>query len=113
MARFYANENFPRQIIVVLRSMGHDVLTAVEAGKANQGIPDNDVVVFAKENGRAILTINRRDFIGIHAKYSDHAGIVVCTQDPDTSGQAARINEAVASFQSLRGLLIRVNRPSR
>ncbi len=40
MARFYIDENFPRPVIAFLRAMGHDVLTAQEAGNANLGIPD-------------------------------------------------------------------------
>ena len=31
MARLYANENFPRQVVAALRANGHDVLTTVEA----------------------------------------------------------------------------------
>jgi predicted nuclease of predicted toxin-antitoxin system len=110
LARFYANENFPRQVTQVLRSLGHEVLTVFEAGKANQRIPDDEVLVFATLNDRAVLTINRHDFIGIHARNPNHAGIVVCTQDADTTGQASRIHEAVIPFASLHGRLIRVNR---
>lgn len=32
MARLYANENFPLPVVEVLRRLGHDVLTAGEAG---------------------------------------------------------------------------------
>jgi hypothetical protein len=31
MARLYANENFPWQVVAGLRASGHDVLTTVEA----------------------------------------------------------------------------------
>jgi len=34
MARLYANENFPLQVVEELRRAGHDVLTTREAGKA-------------------------------------------------------------------------------
>lgn len=40
MASFYADEQFPFQVVVLLRKLGHDVLTVQEAGKANQRIPD-------------------------------------------------------------------------
>jgi hypothetical protein len=40
MSRFYSNENLPLEIVKSLRKFGHDVLTSVEAGQANQGIPD-------------------------------------------------------------------------
>ncbi len=41
MARLYADEQFPRETVLILRTLGHDVLTVQEAGKANQKIPDN------------------------------------------------------------------------
>lgn len=47
MARIYANENFYRPVVAKLREFGHDVLTTLEAGKANQKIPDEEVLLFA------------------------------------------------------------------
>ena len=35
MARFYTNENVPAQVVVELRRLGHDVVTSLDAGKAN------------------------------------------------------------------------------
>ncbi|WP_445305545.1 DUF5615 family PIN-like protein [Microcoleus sp. herbarium2] len=35
MARFYTDENFPLAVVELLRALGHDVLTAREAGNAN------------------------------------------------------------------------------
>ena len=113
MARFYADENFPRQVVYALRGFGHDVLTASESGKANQRIPDPEVLDFSTQRERALLTINRRQFIRLHEIYPDHAGIIVCTQDEDSHGQATRILEVVLPFASLQGQLIRVNRPPR
>ena len=111
MARFYADENFPRQVVDALRELGHDILTVSEAGNANQRIPDPEVLAFATQLERALLTIDRRDFVHLHEIQRDHAGIIVCTQDMDTKGQAARIHEAVLPLTSLQGRLIRVNRP--
>lgn len=47
MARLYADEMFPRKVSELLRTMGHDVLTVQEAGNANLGIPDDEVLAFA------------------------------------------------------------------
>lgn len=47
MAAFYTDENFPLGAVEALRSWGHDVLTAIEAGQANQAIPDTTVLHFA------------------------------------------------------------------
>ena len=35
MARLYADEQFPRIVVKLLRELGHDILTVQEAGKAN------------------------------------------------------------------------------
>lgn len=95
MASFYANENFPIGVVHYLREMGHEVLTSQEAGNANQRIPDEDVLAFAAKAGRILLTLNRRDFIELHEKAPNHAGIVVCTQNTDLREQSEQIDEAV------------------
>jgi predicted nuclease of predicted toxin-antitoxin system len=112
MARIYADEHFPRIVSEFLRTAGHDVLTVQEAGKAGLGIPDPEVLEFAANNDRAILTLNRFDFIGLHKQQPNHAGIIVCTDDKDRNRLAIRINEAISMEETLRGKLIRVNRPS-
>lgn len=110
MASFYTNENFPVRIAQYLREMGHDVLTSYEAGKANQRIPDDEVLDFAAKAGRIVLTLNRRDFIVMHEKAPDHAGIIVCTQNSNSREQAAQIDSVVQEMEDLRGKLLRVNR---
>lgn len=111
MASFYADENFPRRTVEALRVLDHDVLTTQDAGNAGQALPDHEVLDFAARAGRAVLTLNRRDFIRLHKRGIPHAGIVVCTEDPDWVRQAARIHDAVTSLPSLAGHLIRVNQP--
>ena len=111
MARLYANENFPLPVVVELRQLGHDVLTIHETGKAGQSTLDEAVLTFASAEGRAVLTLNRKHFIHLHARQPDHAGIVVCTFDPDFVGQANRIHVAIETQPQLSGQLLRINRP--
>ena len=111
MARFYSNENFPLLAVVKLREFGHEVLTAFDAGNANQQIADEAVLAYAISENRAVLTINRRHFIALHHRMPGHCGIVVCSVDADFAGQASRIHEAVSNRGDLTGKLIRVNRP--
>jgi predicted nuclease of predicted toxin-antitoxin system len=111
MASLYANENFPLQVVEALRSLGHDVLTSQEAGNANQAVPDNEVLAYASENQRILLTLNKRDFINLHKQNDRHAGIIICTQDPDIHRQAERIHQVILTHGSLASQLIRVNRP--
>ena len=92
MARFYADEQFPKRVVELLRSLGHDVLTVQEAGNANQKIPDEEVLAFAVSVDRAILTLNRRHFIRLHTLQPDYAGIIVCKDDSNREMLALRIN---------------------
>ena len=111
MARLYSNENFPLPVVVRLRALGHDVLTVQETGKADQAVPDEEILKFATTDNRAVLTINRRHFIRLHRERPLHAGIIVCTLDPDFAGQAERVHQAIGGERLLTGQLIRVNRP--
>jgi predicted nuclease of predicted toxin-antitoxin system len=111
VAALYANENFPLQGVRALRDLGHDVLTTMETGKAGQAIPDSEVLALATESGRIVVTLNRRDFIRLHAHGPPHAGIIVCTQDPDPVAQATRIDAAIRTAGSMSGRLLRVNLP--
>jgi len=113
MARLYSNENFPLPVVERLRTLGHDVLTTQEAGKADQAVPDDEVLRFATGENRAVLTINRRHFIRIHREGTQHAGIIACTLDPDFTGQAERIHQAIGGQEALKGQLIRVNHRTR
>jgi hypothetical protein len=112
MASLYSNENFPKRVVEELRRLGHDVLTSYEAGRANQKIPDDQVLAFAMEQDRAVLTLNRFDFIRLHRKTQGaHSGIIVCTRDDaDPQALAGRIHAALASTGSPTGLLQRIVR---
>lgn len=113
MAHLYSNENFPLPVVEELRRLGHNVLTIQETGKANQAIPDDIVLTFATEHERTVLTINCKHFIRLHKTYPHHAGIIVCSYDPNFIGQARRTHEAIEVVTQLSGELIRVNRPSK
>src|SRR5688500_7096168 len=108
----YADENFPLRVVEELRRLGHDVLTAFEDGKANQSITDGQLLERATQLSRAVLTLNRLDFKRLHLQFPNHAGIIICTEDPDRFGQAQRIAEAVTNAGELQGQLVRVYRPS-
>jgi predicted nuclease of predicted toxin-antitoxin system len=106
MARFYADEQFPFPVVKLLRTLRHDVLTTQEAGNADRGIPDEEVLAFAIAQERSILTINRNDFIRLHRRDDNHFGIIVCTNNRNWEQFAVGIHEAVTAEQSLTGKLI-------
>ncbi len=113
MARVYSNENLPRQVVEGLRRRGHDVLTTQETGQANRATPDGEVLTFATSQDRVVVTLNRRHFIGLHEESAGrHAGIVVCTYDPDFEALATRLDLALASLEFWAGRLARVTRPA-
>jgi len=111
LAKLYANENVPLPVVERLRELGHDVETSVESGRANKRIPDDEVLQYATESGRAVLTLNRVDFHALHkAGNILHAGIVTCTEDRDFRALAARIHAGIESAGPLEGRLVRVVR---
>ena len=112
MARLYADENFPAPTVEALRRLGHDVLTAREAGQAGIRIADVDVLAFAHSLFRAVLTHNRKDFRNLHMAGHSHCGVILCTEDPDFAALAARVDSAITAEIDLPGRLIRVIRPS-
>jgi predicted nuclease of predicted toxin-antitoxin system len=114
VVRLYADENFEFPVIIRLREKGYDILTALEAGNANQGIPDEDVLKFAIEQHRAVITLNYSDFKNLHKRYPEHSGIVICTgtrRKDDRDSFADRIHLALRDQEFLEGKLIRVNLP--
>lgn len=110
MARLYADEQFPLPVVKILRTLGHDVLTVQEANKAEQKIPDNEVLSYAISLNRAVLTLNRHDFIRLHKQNPQHQGIVICKSNSNWEQIAQRIHETVITFDSLSERLVRVNR---
>ncbi len=110
MAKLYTNENVPLPVAEELRRLGHDVMTVQESGLGGQSIPDHVVLTFAIDQGRGLITLNRRHFVKLHEGTPGHPGIIVCTTDSDFVALAARIDAAVRGTASLAGKLIRVNR---
>lgn len=109
MARFYSDEDLAFALVKALREFNHDVLTSLEAGNANQGIPDEEVLAYATANNRIVITNNRDDFIALHRSAVNHYGIVVCKSDRDYQGQATIIDQFFKSVgEDLQNKLIRV-----
>lgn len=110
MARLLADENFPFPVTQELRVLGHNVITILELGKAGQGYPDENVLLTATNDNRAVLTLNRKHFKQLHQESQDHKGIILCTYNPNFTDQAQLINTIIEVEKTLPGKLIRVNR---
>lgn len=109
--RFYADENLPRAIIEELRQLNYDVLTSYEAQQANKSISDENVLKFAQEKNKIVITLNRDDFVSLHQQGEAHSGIIICKDDRDYQRQAQVIDEFILQDdRSLQGRLIRIKK---
>lgn len=114
MARLYGDENFDVHAMELLRQLGHETLAARDAGQANQRIPDQEVLAFATENNRAVVTFDRRDYFRLHQANAAHLGIVACTYDADSKALATRIHESIEAEEgNLEGKFLRIYRPNK
>lgn len=92
----YANECTSRKIVEGLRVFGYDIQTALEAGNANQGISDEDVLAYALEEGLVVLSNNTRHFRKLHRQGTDHAGIISFTL-PKTSDDIPKLIKQISN----------------
>jgi predicted nuclease of predicted toxin-antitoxin system len=80
--RLYFDRHIMTRLAVDLRGRGYDILTTEEAGKDTAS--DEEQLVFATAENRAILTFNIRDFAPLHESWQaaarPHAGIIVSQQ---------------------------------
>jgi Domain of unknown function (DUF5615) len=108
VANLYVDEQFPLPVSTRLKALGHSILTVQEANKL--GYSDLDVLVFARNHNRIVLSQNRQDFIRLHNNYPILAGIIVCTEDRDLEALAQRINQMLLGTESFENKLFRINR---
>jgi uncharacterized protein with PIN domain len=111
MIKLYADENLRKAVVEELRQLGYDVLMAYEAKQANQRIPDENVLAFATQQKRAVITYNRKHFIKLHNHVKKHAGILVCTEDHNDQQLAQNIHTQLLLHVPLDNKLIRVKKP--
>lgn len=80
----YLDEHIPADLAAHLRRLGYDVLTTGEAGRADKGLDDEDQLLFAAGQGRALLSFNHCDFAPMDTAWKEqgraHAGIILCPQ---------------------------------
>ena len=111
MIRFYSNENLAIDLVEAIRGLGYDVLTSYEAQKANQGIPDDEVLRDATLDNRCVLTFNRGDFLALHRSGIGHCGIVACREERDYLAQAQVLHDYLKEGrQDLKNRLLRLQK---
>ena len=112
MVKRYADEQFPLPVVKILRTLEYDILTVQDAGKAEQKIPDPEVLHYAISLNRAVITMNRRDFIRLHAQTPQHKGIVICRSSTNWQKMAQAIHNHLSQFETIEKQLIRIKLPS-
>jgi hypothetical protein len=85
----YFDEDASVIIATRLTHAHFDVLTARDAGRSGRGVPDEDQLEFAASLGRALVSLNARDYAPLFDRWwqagRHHAGIILITpqRNPD------------------------------
>ena len=99
MARLYADEQMPARIVNCLRRpWGHDVLTVQQTNtsKYGNGKADRLVLEIGIQEQRAIVTLNRKDFLALHKEFGGrHYGILSCIRSADPKHDADVIDSEI------------------
>ncbi|BAZ17607.1 hypothetical protein NIES4071_94870 [Calothrix sp. NIES-4071] len=85
-------------------------MTSYEAGQANQRIPDEEVLIFATQQNRIVITLNRDDFIRLHRSNINHAGIIICKDDRDYVEQTNTLDAYLKEDINLSNRFIRIKK---
>ena len=80
--KLYFDEHVHPLVAATLRERGIDCLTTQEAG--NLGRTDEDQLRYASEQGRILVTFDRRDFLMLARQWAvtgrSHAGLILSAQ---------------------------------
>jgi len=79
--RYFFDEHMNTAIADQLRMRGVNVLTAQEAGRAGQGIPDSEQLAYATNLGCTFVTKEKREFPVLAYQQIPHAGIIILQRD--------------------------------
>ncbi len=93
---------FSRKLRQLLVEAGHDVEVPADVFPPLTGANDPIHFAHAKATGRAIITLNARDFKEIHDHDPDHSGILIVYQDNDPSKDMSydEIVQAIANLEN-------------
>lgn len=103
MTSLLLDEMFSGAIAEQLRAKGHDVI-AVVADPALIGLPDDQILAYATDSGRALVTANIKDFMPLDARYraasQTHAGLILVSTKAYPQGRSftAAITSALSAL---------------
>ena len=89
-----------KQLVALLRTAGHDVVTVGEASLTDKS--DAQVLAFARQEQRLVLTRNCGDFQALHVQNPVHPGILGIFQfnNPAKDMSYAAIAQAIANLET-------------
>lgn len=90
---------YARELVRLLEAANHEVTTPQQAGTT--GREDEVHFRYAVENSLILITKNPDDFLELHEKNSQHAGILLVYQDndPDRDMCHAEVVKAIANME--------------
>ncbi|MEX0270220.1 DUF5615 family PIN-like protein [Leptolyngbyaceae cyanobacterium UHCC 1019] len=88
-----------KYLLNLLRLAGHDVITVNEAGL--EGQVDSEVLNYAIQDRRSLLTRNCNDFRELHEINPNHSGVLAVYQDADLAKNMSY--QAIAPVINLDG----------
>ena len=96
MARYLVDECVPRAVLDAVRALGHD---AVLVRDIIQGASDEDVLKFAQEQNRIMLTEDRRFGLLAMNSGSSSCGVIILTLDTlAPTDRAKRVKEVLPAL---------------
>mgnify|MGYP001602724507 CR=1 FL=1 len=101
--KFLSDENIDVPAVKALKELGVDIISVQELDK--RGSPDEEILNFCKENERAVVT-GDSDYLRLHAKGAEHAGIVYLTKSLDTSQLIREIQKISLMFESIENGIV-------
>ncbi len=93
--RFFLDHDVPLDVAIVLRARGHDALQLREALPSTA--PDEDVVAYARDNRRIMVSCNRAHFIALALKAQIHPGLIILIRRRTRQAEAARLLDLLAN----------------
>ena len=88
-----------------LRTKGYDVISVV-ADPASVGLPDDQVLAYATAEGRALVTVNIKDFVPLDTRYraagQSHTGLILVSAKtfPQNRGFPSAVTTALVMLLS-------------
>ncbi len=116
--RFLLDEDISQRVAEGLRARGIDAVSVQEIGRGGQGVPDEEQLAYATEQGRVLVTYNRDDFRRLEVKWREegqqHAGILWCLERVTLRRAIGDLIRALLAasqeYESLEGLCLLLQR---